>query len=622
IMGALAASQHISKPIRDVQQEVLDAGSNIIPELSRTGVREVDDLASAITGLSQRVVNSSKRFLSIMEMSSIEMGGYEVDEKNDFLFITENFFLLFNRRDLIPSEMTVREFLAVIRELKEQLQPEQITMNSRLYTIRDQAGLVRYIHVQESKVDGRMIGVAEDVTIQTIEKKHIEHERDYDMLTGLYNRRAFIHDAQKLVEKPSELGLAIAVMIDLDDLKLLNDTYGHEWGDLYIASCSKCIQKSCAVNSICARVSGDEFNILMYGFRDRAEAGKAMERLWKRFADTVIRFPDGKEHSISASGGYVFLRDDVRDIMEYIKYADFAMYEIKRGKKGGFREFDPGQYLANENEKEKHSIFRQIVSGERIHYVFQPIISARTGNIYGCEALMRIMDSEGMNLAEFLRIAREEDALGDVEHLTWFNALPAFLRLVEQNLIPREAKLFINSQVSHMLSEEEQKYLIEEYGEIRDNVVMEVLETDELAIDFSVILQQTQELFAREYALDDYGTGYNSEKNLISLMPKYIKIDIALIRDVEKYQERQKLITGLLSFAHEKNMLVLAEGVETMAELHCLLTMGVDMFQGYLFARPSDTPNVLNKEAMDMVKSFMISEDPSRVQESRASFGS
>lgn len=602
--AALYASWRIAKPIKGLQKELADAQADSIPNLSRTGITEVDDFATAIISLSQSVVNSSKRFLSIMEMSSIEMGGYELDEQNDFVFLTNHYFALFNRADLDSDTMTPKKFIAALKEIQEQTEYEQTSVNSFLYSVTDEKGTTRYIHVEERQIENRRIGVAEDVTLQILEKKHLERERDFDLLTGIFNRRAFENTTRKILEKPAELGISVAIMLDLDNLKSINDSYGHEWGDHYIVEAAKCIERHLPVKSVCARVSGDEFNIFMYGFGQPDDAIKAVQNIWNAFAATVIQYPDGIERSISASGGYVFLNENETDLFQMIKYADFAMYRIKKENKGGFGQFDLKEYLANEEEKARNQTFRRIVQNQKIHYVFQPIISAKTGKMFACEALMRIMAPERMNLAEFLQIAKKEGALADIEYLTWFNALPTFQELVKAGKIGADIRLFLNTQVNYRLKEEYQKELISRFGDIRDRVVMEVLETDDLAEEFSQFTSQNQESFSTEYALDDYGTGYNSEKNLISLMPKYIKVDMSLIRDVEKYQERQKLISGLISFAHEKDMLVLAEGVETIAELNCLLTLGVDLFQGYLFAYPTEIPGELNQEAVDFLQTF------------------
>ena len=109
--------------------------------------------------------------------------------------------------------------------------------------------------------------------------------------------------------------------------------------------------------------------------------------------------------------------------------------------------------------------------------------------------------------------------------------------------------------------------------------------------------------------MDDFGSGYNSDKNLVELKPKYVKLDIAMVRDVNHHADRQLLISGLITFAHEQNMLVLAEGVETLEELDCLLRLGVDLLQGFLLARPAAVPGSIDPEALALIQSFAAAAD-------------
>lgn len=596
IACALVTGWHIASPVVALRKELAAAGTNEIPKLSRTGITEVDEFAEAITSLSRDVVDSSRRFLSIMEMSSIDLGGYELNEETGFLFVTDNFFQLFGLKDVSTAGMSVAEFQSRLAQIADTYPTEQ-AKNGSIYAVNG-----RYIHVQETRIDSRCIGVAEDVTIQILERKRIEHERDYDILTGLYNRRAFFRDAGRLLEKPEALGVAVVLMIDLDNLKLLNDTYGHEWGDHYIVAGARCIQSHVPSSSILARVSGDEFNLLLYGFESRQEAEQAVERLQKGFYEAGFQLPDGKIRPIGASGGVCFVGDDTMDLKLLVKHADFAMYLVKHGGKGFFGMFDPNLYHASEVEQAKHRAFKQAIREEKIYYVFQPIVDAHTGNIHAVEALMRVRDPAIANIGEFLRIARQEDMMDEIEHLTWKHSLSSFHRLLETGVLDSKTRIFVNSQVSQLLAPTEQQLLVERFGDIRENTVMEIVETDDYSVEFSNLRDREQNLFALEFALDDFGTGYNSEKNLLELMPRYVKLDMSLVRDVDKRSDRRMLIENLILFAHKKNMIVLAEGVETIDELRCLLSMGVDMLQGYLLARPSEQPNEINPAALEVIR--------------------
>ena len=604
IGGALFASWHIAKPITSLRRELETSWGKGIPHLSATGITEVDDFAEEITSLSRDVVNSSRRFLSIMEMSSIDMGGYELDESNGFLFVTDNFFRLFGLEDVSTASMTRAEFLTQMERLSQLASAEQSTIDGSIYAVPRKDGTPRYIHVQETYVESRRIGVAEDVTVQVMERKRIEHERDYDLLTGIYNRRAFYRIGDQLLNNKEQLGIAIAVMIDLDNLKAMNDTYGHEWGDRYIMAGARCIQKHTPEHALVARLSGDEFSLLLYGFRNQQEARAAVDRLKKGFQESQFVLPDGQLRNVGASGGFCFMDDHCWDLKGLIKHADFAMYTIKHTCKGSFSEFDPTVYQASEAQQRKRQAFKQILKEKRVRYVYQPIVDARTGRLFACEALLRVLDSEISNTEEFLRIARMENALDVIEHLTWHSALAGFHHLIETGAVDPQTRIFINSQVSRLLSPKEQQELIEQFGDIRQNTVMEIVETDDASARLNRLQDNPSELFAQEFALDDFGTGYNSDKNLLELKPRYVKLDMALVRNVHKHADRQLLMAGLITYAHDQNMLVLAEGVETHEELNCLLGMGIDLLQGFLLARPEEVPREINPDAIQQIQSF------------------
>ena len=604
IYGAFYASWHISRPITALRRELEDSWDKGVPHLSATGITEVDDFAEQITCLSRDVVNSSRRFLSIMEMSSIDMGGYELDESSGFLFVTDNFFPLFGMEALTAQSMTPGQFRQQMDAILESTNAESATGGGFICSISQNGGNPRYIHIQETQVESRRIGVAEDVTTQVLERKRIEHERDYDLLTGIFNRRAFYRTGDQLLGDREQLGIAVAVMIDLDNLKSMNDTYGHEWGDRYIMAGAQCIQQNAGEHSLVARLSGDEFAALLYGFESQEQAREAAYTLQRGFQESCFVLPDGRLRAVGASGGFCFAEDTSWDLKELMKHADFAMYTIKHTSKGAFGEFSPDEYRNSELHQKKIRAFKRVLEETSIRYVYQPIVDARTGAPFACEALLRVLNPDIANTEEFLRIARSENKLDVIEHLTWHHALSGFRHLLEIQAVPQDSKIFINSQVSRLLNPEEQQALIRQFGDIRQNTVMEIVETDDASFRLNQLQSSGAELFAQEFALDDFGTGYNSEKNLLELMPKYLKLDMALVRNVHKHADRQLLIKGLITFAHEQNMLVLAEGVETLQELGCLLDLNVDLLQGFLLARPTEVPSQINPEAVELIKTF------------------
>ena len=186
--------------------------------------------------------------------------------------------------------------------------------------------------------------MVEDVTAATLERIRIERERDLDPLTGLYNRRAFYRFAAQLFEKRDELGCAAVVMMDLDNLKRINDTFGHEWGDRYLHAAAVCFRRSIPESALCARVSGDEFNILLTGYESREEAERVIGWLIDGIRSSRFDLPNGMMTHIRVSGGIAWYPQDGSDLRELIKNADFAMYRVKNGAKDAFETFDHELY--------------------------------------------------------------------------------------------------------------------------------------------------------------------------------------------------------------------------------------------------------------------------------------
>ena len=110
--------------------------------------------------------------------------------------------------------------------------------------------------------------------------------------------------------------------------------------------------------------------------------------------------------------------------------------------------------------------------------------------------------------------------------------------------------------------------------------------------------------FSGQFALDDYGTGYNGEKNLLELSPRFVKLDICLVRGLDSDVNKQQIVSNLLTFAHQRDMLVIAEGLETMGEIHKALELGVDLLQGYALARPAAVPAEISEAAMRVIRQF------------------
>lgn len=433
------------------------------------------------------------------------------------------------------------------------------------------------------------VGLAEDMTTTVLEQQRIEHERDYDTLTGLYRRRAFDRACEALFQQPEKLGCAALLMMDLDNLKQINDTYGHDWGDQYIRQTGQCFAANTPANTICSRLSGDEFLIFFYGYQDQAQLRAQLELLSAALQRSVSILPNGKQLHISISGGIAWYPTDGHDLLTLKKYADFAMYQVKHSHKGRMCDFDIGSYHQEAYAAQTQQDFELLLREELVTYHFQPICSARTGRIAAYEALMRVDLPTLHSPAQVMQLAHETGRLYEIERITVFHSSAIFQRMQAQGLFQSDALLFINSIANVSLTNEDVEEYAQRYPELLKRLVVEITEQEDLD---RACLERKRNVpgFSGSFALDDYGSGYSNELNLLELSPRYIKIDISIVRGIDTDRDKQQIVSNIVAYAHARSMQLIAEGIETEAQLRTVIGLGVDLLQGYYLSRPAAVP--------------------------------
>ena len=430
---------------------------------------------------------------------------------------------------------------------------------------------------------------AKDVTAAVLERKRIEHERDHDILTGLYNRQAFNRVCTELFAAPERMGVAALMMMDLDNLKHINDTYGHDWGDQYIRQTGQCFAANTPANTICSRLSGDEFLIFFYGYQDRKQLRAQLELLSAALQRSVSILPNGKQLHISISGGIAWYPTDGHDLLTLKKYADFAMYQVKHSHKGRMCDFDIGSYHQEAYAAQTQQDFERLLQEELVSYHFQPIYSARSGRVAAYEALMRVDLPTLHSPAQVMQLAHETGRLYEIERITVFHSSEIFQRMQAQGLLQSDALLFINSIANVSLTVEDVEEYAQRYPELLKRLVVEITEQEDLD---RACLERKRNVpgFSGSFALDDYGSGYSNELNLLELSPRYIKIDISIVRGIDTDRDKQQIVSNIVAYAHARSMQLIAEGIETEAQLRTVIGLGVDLLQGYYLSRPAAVP--------------------------------
>ena len=600
VLGSLLVSARLARPINHLYREVIDAQEKkTFPHLSRTAIREVDRFAETITQLNKELVTNSTKFLRIMDMASVEIGGYELRTDTGSVFVTDNFFPLLGMPEVQGKPLSVRRFEEVLKGIREKNPCARTAEGDELLTIQQPDG-VRYIMLRSTIEGHAKIGLAEDVTATVLERKRIEHERDHDILTGLYNRQAFNRVCTELFAAPERMGVAALMMMDLDNLKHINDTYGHDWGDQYIRRTGQCLRENTPAGTVCARLSGDEFLVLFHGYRSRDAVREKIDRLTGAMQQSVALLPSGNALHISLSGGIAWYPDDGQDWETLKKYADFAMYQVKHADKGRVEEFDIGVYNREAYAERTRREFRQLLSNAQVFYCFQPIFSARSGKVIAYEALMRSDLPTLRSPATIMKLAREQGALYEIERITFTKALETFDSLCRAGSVSGDAMLFVNSIANTCLTHVDGKYIDSRWHELCRRMVVEI--TEEEAIDYEALEKKRNAPgFSGMFALDDYGSGYSNENTLLQLAPRFIKVDIAIIRGIDTSPDKQQILQNVVAYAHPRSMKIVAEGVETAAELRTVIELGADLLQGYFLARPAIVPGAIAPEAAAII---------------------
>ena len=614
LFSSLVLARKLSRPISRLSDEVAHAreSRSSIPTLSATGIIELDRFSSAFTQLGREVLDTSTKFLRIMDMASVELGGYELRSAPDSIYVTDNFFDLLGMPGVDADDLTAQSFRELLQRFERSCPHSPAPDGAMLYHIRLPSGKERYLRIETTHEDGAQVGLAEDVTANTLEKLRIEHERDYDTLTDLYNRRAFRRICAEFFCSPEKLGHAALLMFDLDNLKQINDTFGHDWGDEYIRLTGECFAKNAPARTVCARISGDEFNALFYGYNDQDTLRADICALKAALEQSVVQLPSGRELRVSVSGGVAWYPESSTNLITLRKYADFAMYQVKHSRKGELLEFDPEVYRTSLQERRCHEEFRRLINEELVTYHFQPIIDAKDGSVFAYEALMRVDLPTLHSPADVLRLAREENCLHEVERITFFCASSAYQALENAGKVVPSALLFVNSIASQYLTPDELSEYSARYASILPRIVIEI--TEEEVLDPKALrIKQTICGSSGAFALDDYGSGYSNERSLLELSPNYIKIDLSIIRDIDTDANKRQIVSNTVSYAHQRGMKVVAEGLETADEVRTVLSLGVDLLQGFFLAMPQVEPGGASEESLAVIAEMHSQSDESQI---------
>ena len=416
----------------------------------------------------------------------------------------------------------------------------------------------------------------------------------YDALTQLPNRRLLVDRLQQVLVNGARSGLTTAVLfVDLDNFKTLNDTRGHEVGDLLLKDVAQRLRSCVREQDTVARLGGDEFVVVLQNLSSDAPEAAAQARTLGELILAQLRQPyelAGHEHHFTASIGVTLLNHQRDSVDEVLKQADMAMYRAKDDGRNTLRFFDPDmQQAVNRRallETELHNGLRRA----QFLLLYQPQVDSQ-GRMTGAEALVRWQHPvQGMvPPSEFIPLAEESGLILPLGQWVMETALRQQARW-QQDPLFAHLSLAINVSARQFLQDDfvaQVLALVQQTGANPAQIKLELTESLLLDnVDSVIATMRALKAHGLGFSLDDFGTGYSSLSYLKRLPLDQIKIDQGFVRDVLLDASDAAIARSIIALAGSLGLSVIAEGVETTAHHQFLLAHGCQAFQGYLFGRP------------------------------------
>ena len=469
-------------------------------------------------------------------------------------------------------------------------------------------GGVRHVHQQveviECGADGtavRLAGAVHDITRRKDAEEQIRRLAYYDPLTGLPNRLLFTDQLSRALAHAERHGRRLATMfVDLDNFKRVNDTLGHRAGDQLLREASARLSAvlrahdSLARSSVrpggnsIARLGGDEFIVLLTDVMQTQDAARAAHRLVATLAEPFTI--EGTEIFCGGSVGVSLFPEDGGDVDTLLMNADTAMYRAKARGRGAYQLYDKAMNESALDHLRMETRLRRAIERDEFVLHYQPRINVATGRIVGAEALIRWQHPERglLQPADFIPLVEQAGLVISIGEWAIESVCAQTAKWNKAGL--QTVPVAVNLASTH-LRERRLPMLVAQTLERHDvparSLEIEVTESilladPELAVH---IAQQLSEMGIL-LSLDDFGTGYSSMGYLKRLPLAALKIDRSFVRDLESDPEDEAIVSAIIALARSLKLRVVAEGVETAAQLEILKGMRCDEYQGFLSSRP------------------------------------
>lgn len=449
--------------------------------------------------------------------------------------------------------------------------------------VRDDAGTVTHY-----------VGTLSDITQRAQAAREIEHLAFYDPLTHLPNRRLVLDRVQQAFASSARSGLQGALLcLDLDHFKTLNDTLGHDMGDVLLQQVAQRLKSCVREGDTVARLGGDEFLVLLEDLdplaTEAAEQAQSVSEKIRTALNQPYQLALHHVHSTTSVGAVLF-NGQSQTVEDLVKHADLAMYAAKTAGRNAIRFFDPMMQAAVTARAELENDLRAALSAGQflLHYQIQV---GDSGNPVGAEALIRwVHPQRGMvPPCEFIPLAEETGLILPIGQWVLHTACTQ-LRRWQEDPATRRLQLSVNVSARQFRQPdflEQIRTVLLQTGAPPDRLELELTESLPLEdVDDTIAKMKALRGLGLRFSLDDFGTGQSSLSYLTRLPLDQLKIDQSFVRNIGIQHTDSLIVQTIIGMAQSLGIDVIAEGVETDAQRAFLARHGCTLWQGYLFSRP------------------------------------